>query len=203
MLNKPKFMTPSTNMQECTIDFSEKNIPFSCIIDGNEAIQAWQIIIYNLTDGVKVFDSEKVMLSCPFYPVDEKNRNVVFKINLKDHLDDNAILVNRKEAYCWTITFWGTSDNSVKSCEEVFYASAKPSVSIFYKEHEEGEYLPFSENTVLQSRTCFFKGVYSSKHNEQNGNIEYVAPLKRYGWRLCDTDSGQVLMDTISIKYME
>ena len=45
------------------------------------------------------------------------------------------------------------------------------------------------ENTVLKSRACYFKGNYS----QENG-----VGLKRYGWKLCDTDSGQVLVDTIT-----
>ena len=189
MLNKPKFMTPSTNMTECTIDLNESNIPFSCIVDGNEAVVAWQIIVYDINNGKSVFDSGKITLNTPFYPIDEKNRNVVFNINLKDHLGDNTTFVNRRDAYCWTITFWGTSESSTTSCEEVFYATAKPSVTISYRENQDSDYTELSENTVLKSRTCYFKGNYS----QENG-----VGLKRYGWMLCDTDSGQVLVDTIT-----
>lgn len=196
MLNKPKFMTPSTNMQECTIDLNESNIPFSCIVDGNEAVVAWQIIIYDINDGRSVFDSGKITLESPFYPVDEKNRNVVFSKNLKDYpntLSEDATFVNRKDAYCWTITFWGTSESSTTSCEEVFYATTKPSVTISYKESQDSDYTELSEDTILKSRACYFKGNYLKKTEE-----DYLPPLKRYGWRLCDTDSGQVLIDTIT-----
>lgn len=193
MLNKPKFMTPSTNMQECTIDLNESNIPFSCIVDGNEAVVAWQIIVYDINNGKSVFDSGKITLKSPFYPVDEKNRNVVFDINLKDYLGDNTSFINRRDAYCWTITFWGTSESSTTSCEEVFYATAKPSVTISYRENQDSDYTELSENTVLKSRTCYFKGNYFKKTEE-----DYLPPLKRYGWKLCDTDSGQVLVDTIT-----
>ena len=189
MLNKPKFMTPSTNMTECTIDLNESNIPFSCIVDGNEAVVAWQIIVYDINNGKSVFDSGKITLESPFYPVDEKNRNVVFDTHLKDYLGDNTSFINRRDAYCWTITFWGTSESSTTSCEEVFYATAKPSVTISYRENQDSDYTELSENTVLKSRTCYFKGNYS----QENG-----VGLKRYGWKLCDTDSGQVLVDTIT-----
>ena len=78
-MNKPKFMRPSTNKEECTIDLSpDKEIPFSCIVDGNESIKAWQIVIYDIITNDMVFDSKRVDLNPSFYPVDEKNRNVVF-----------------------------------------------------------------------------------------------------------------------------
>ena len=197
MLNKPKFMTPSTNMQECTIDLNESNIPFSCIVDGNEAVVAWQIIVYDINNGKSVFDSGKVTLKSPFYPIDEKNRNVVFNINLKDYpntLSGDTTFVNRKDAYYWKISFWSVADEdnespTTTSCEEVFYATAKPNVTISYRENENVDYAELSENTVLKSRTCYFKGNYS----QENG-----VGLKRYGWKLCDTDSGQVLVDTIT-----
>jgi hypothetical protein len=186
-------MTPSTNMTECTIDLNESNIPFSCIVDGNEAVVAWQIIVHDINNGESIFDSGKITLESPFYPVDEKNRNVVFNINLKDYLGDNTTFVNRKDAYYWTITFWGTSESSATSCEEVFYATAKPSVTISYRENQDSDYTEMSENTVLRSRTCYFKGNYFKGTEE-----DYLPPLKRYGWKLCDTDGGQVLVDTIT-----
>lgn len=196
MLNKPKFMTPSTNMTECTIDLDENDIPFSCIVDGNEAVVAWQIIVYDINNGEKVFDSGEIPLNPPFYPVDEKNRNVVFSKNLKGYpntLEDKSKFVNRKDAYCWTITLWGTSGVSTTSCEEVFYATAKPSVTISYRENQDSDYTELSENTVLKSRICYFKGNYFKRAEE-----DYLPPLKRYGWKLCDTDNGQVLVDTIT-----
>ena len=189
MLNKPKFMIPSTNRQECTIDLNEGNIPFSCIVDGNEAVVAWQVIVYDINNGKSVFDSGRVALDIPFYPIDEKNRNVVFNINLKYYLVTKTTLINRKDAYCWTITFWGTSECSTTSCEEVFYASTKPTVTISYRENKDSDYIELSENTIFKSRACYFKGNYS----QENG-----VGLKRYGWRLCDIDSGQVLVDTIA-----
>lgn len=201
MLNKPKFMTPSTNMQECTIDLNEDNIPFSCIVDGNEAVTAWQIIIYDINNGESVFDSGKITLESPFYPVDEKNRNVVFDKNLKDYpntLSGDTTFVNRKDAYYWTISFWSTTEKendipTTTSCEEVFCATTKPSVTISYRENQDSDYTDLSENTVLKSRTCYFKGNYFKRTEG-----DYLPPLKRYGWKLCDTDSGQVLVDTIT-----
>ena len=186
-------MTPSTNMQECTIDINENVIPFSCIVDGNEAINAWQIIIYNLSDGKSIFNSGRVTLNSPFYPVDEKNRNVIFSINLKDYLGNNTTFVNRKDAYYWTIRFWGTSNSSITSCEEVFYATAKPSVTITFSENCDNDYTEITENTVLKSRTCYFKANYT-QNNSDNSQV----PLKRYGWKLCDIDTGQILIDTIT-----
>lgn len=78
-------MSPSTNMQECTVDLNAKEIPFSCIVDGNESIYAWQIKIYKLSDGSLVFDTGKKTLDTPFFPINEKNKNMVFGINLRDY----------------------------------------------------------------------------------------------------------------------
>ena len=75
-------------MQECTIDVKNDKILFSCIVDGNESISAWRIKIYTLNDSALVLDTSKQTLSKPFYPIDSKNRNVVFEINLKDYLND-------------------------------------------------------------------------------------------------------------------
>lgn len=189
MLNKPKFMKPSTNMQECTIDVSADKIPFSCIIDGNEAINAWQIIIYNLEDDTKVFDTGKVTLGTTFFPVDEKNRNIVFSIDLKEYIGGTSTFINKQGEYYWTITFWGTSGNSTTSHQEVFYANKSPKVNISYRCSSGDSYEEMTNGVVLTSRTCTFKATY-----EQDEDIG----LKRYGWRLIDTNSGQILVDTIS-----
>lgn len=202
MLNKPKFMNPSTNRQECAIDINADIIPFSCIVDGNEAIKTWQIIIYNLSDNEIILKTDEIGLDPVFFPVDEKNRNVVFSVNLKDHIKDISAFLNRQEEYCWTITFWGTSGSSVTSYQEVFYANKSPDIEISYKyDLPEGDtdetlnntYQVLKNGTVLTSRACIFKANYTQENTDETS-----IPLKRYGWRLTDTDSGQVLIDTIS-----
>lgn len=188
-------MIPSTNMQECTIDASDEKVWFSCVVDGNEAVQAWRIIIYNLDDGAQVFDSKKVdLLTEPFFPVDEKNRNVVFSVDIKEHLKTDAtFIINRKQAYYWTITLWGTSGVSVKSCEEVFYASKRPTFNILCREDNSTTDTLLTEGAVLSSRSCKFIGSYVKDAGTQDG-----VQLKRYGWRLRDTSNGQILIDTIT-----
>ena len=187
LLNKPKFLTPSTNMQERSIDVGAKSLPFSCIIDGNEAITAWQIIIYYLNDDSVAFDTGKQTLDPYFYPIDEKNRNVVFSKDLKPYTENNTKFLN-SQTYYWTITFWGDLGSSVTSCEEVFYANVVPSVSIKYS-LDGSNYSYLSSDVILNSKQCYFKGEYI-----QNEGIL----LKRYGWRLTDITTGQVLSDTIT-----
>lgn len=109
MLNKPKFMIPSTNMQECVVDLNSNKIPFSCIVDGNETIVSWQIKIYKLYDNTNVFDTGVIDISDhPFFPVDEKNRNVVFKINLTDCAQetDAASTFDETKTYYWKETLY-------------------------------------------------------------------------------------------------
>ena len=86
-------MIPSTNKEECTIDITADKIPFSCIIDGNESINAWQIVIYDIVTNDEVFNTGKITLKSSFYPIDEKNRNVVFSVDLKEHLVNNTTFI--------------------------------------------------------------------------------------------------------------
>ncbi len=181
VLNKPKFMKPSTNKEECTIDITADAIPFSCIVDGNESVNAWQIVIYDITKDKNniVFDSGKITLESSFYPVDEKNRNVVFLVNLKDYIpEDNDKFINRPEAYYWTITLWGSSGCSTTSYQEVFYANKAPNIGF-----------NLSEGDTITSKDYTFRATYGQEDGVQ---------LKRYGWRITDTDSGQVFIDTIT-----
>lgn len=85
MINKPKFMSPSINMYGNTvIDLNSTTLPFSCVVDGNEAIKAWQIRISRLSDNVVVFDTGEKTLNPYFYPINNRNQNVTFTIDLKE-----------------------------------------------------------------------------------------------------------------------
>lgn len=217
MLNKPKFMSPSTSLQDCAVDINGNEMMFSCVVDGNEPIYAWRIRIYSIVDNVLVFDSDRQ--NCPpFYPVDEKNRSVVFPVDLKEYLvspymiqdsDNKPLFVNRSEPYYWTIEFWNKSDSekekeqlpsgatdyvaTTKSCEEAFYANSIPEISLYYKSKSDNEYTLFSidgtDDIIFNQSSYEFKATYKQE--------EDIA-LKRYGWRVTDIKSGQVLHDTIT-----
>ena len=189
MLNKPKFMRPSTNKEECTVDLKANKIPFSCVVDGNESVTKWQIVIYDITNNEEVFRTEEIPLEFSFSPVDKKNRNVVFSVDLKPYVKDSVDFVNRKEAYYWTITLWGESGSVITSYQEVFYANETPTARFFYKYQNDDGYNSLTDVNTLNSRECAFKAVYV-----QADGVE----LKRYGWRIIDTDSGQVFVDTIT-----
>ena len=178
VLNKPKFMKPSTNKEECTIDLTANKIPFSCIVDGNESIKAWQIVVYDIITNDEVFNTGEITLESSFYPVDEKNRNVVFSVDLAKHLGNNTTFINRAEAYYWTITLWGSSGGTTTSYQEVFYANKIPTIG-----------LNLTDGDTITSRDYTFKATY----NQENG-----VQLKRYGWKITDKSNGQVLIDTIT-----
>lgn len=199
MLNKPKFMSPSTNMERKTIDAKGNTVNFSCIVDGNEAITDWQIIIYKLSDNSEVLNTEKQTLSKVFYPINEKNKNVVFNIDLKPYITENSLFVNLNEPYFWKISFWGNSGSNVTSCEEVFYANSVPTVEIQYGKEvlsDDGNvYIDYQDYTgaeapiVLDSKKYYFRAVYSQEEG---------VSLKRFGWRIINTNDNTVLMDTIT-----
>lgn len=86
MLNKPKFMSPSVNMHgNSVVDLNSGTLPFSCVVDGNEAVLYWQIKVSRLSDNEIVFNTGKKNLGTPFYPINNRNQNVVFSKNLKDY----------------------------------------------------------------------------------------------------------------------
>lgn len=116
MLNKPKFMSPSINMYGNTvIDLNSDTLPFSCIIDGNETITDFQIVVSKLSDNTVVFDTGMRTLGKPFFPINNRNQNVVFTAYLKDYFakileGDNyvkiPIVLNTNSTYNKDITYY-------------------------------------------------------------------------------------------------
>lgn len=103
MLNKPKFMSPSINMYgNNVIDLNAETLPFSCIVDGNEPVVAWQIVVSRLSDNAVVFNTGKQNLDTPFSPINNRNQNVTFSKDLKEYLNLKKIayyVLNRDENY--------------------------------------------------------------------------------------------------------
>ena len=114
MLNKPKFLSPSINMYGNTvIDLNSATLPFSCIVDGNEAVTDFQIIISRLKDNVVVFDTGMQKLTTPFFPINNRNQNVVFSIDLKDYFTEisdikKPIILNTNSTYDENKTYYKT-----------------------------------------------------------------------------------------------
>lgn len=197
MLNKPKFMSPSINMYgNSVIDLNSDALPFSCIVDGNEPIVKWQIIISRLKDNIEVLDTGEQTLDVSFQPVDNRNRNNKFQKNLSDYLTEiymkkdsegNLLFINSSDAYYWKIRFWGESGYMTASCEEVFYANSTPIIVVKYSD----DGVNYSELTNAQSldkRMYYFKADYSQ--------AEGMA-LKKYGWRITDINNDNVILNTI------
>lgn len=201
MLNKPKFMSPSMNIQEWTINANSENLIFSCVPDGNEAIVSWQIKIYRLCDNILVYDTGEISsgANLPFYPIDENSHNITFSVDLKEYptktenLTDGITFENSSSPYYWIIYFKGSTGVRIASVEEVFYANSTPIVEIKYSKTQnadfETEYEDFVDTTVIQNRQCYFKASYTQSEN---------VPLKCFGWKLIDVDSSKTLIDTIS-----
>ena len=193
MLNKPKFMSPSINMYGNTVvNLNSATLPFSCIVDGNEAITDFQIVISRLKDNVVVYDTGMQKLGTPFFPINNRNQNVVFSKDLRDYtntVSGTNKFINSADAYYWTIVFKNsTSGTEARSAEEVFYANSKPTTIISYSYNEDYSN-PSEEFSGLQKRRIYFKSTYSQAEG---------VSLKRYGWRLTDTTNNVVVMDTIS-----
>ena len=193
MLNKPKFMSPSINMYGNTVvNLNSATLPFSCIVDGNEAITDFQIVISRLKDNVVVYDTGMQKLGTPFFPINNRNQNVVFSKDLRDYtntVSGTNKFINSADAYYWTIVFKNsTSGTEARSAEEVFYANSKPTTIISYSYNEDCSN-PSEEFSGLQKRKIYFKSTYSQAEG---------VSLKRYGWRLTDTTNNVVVMDTIS-----
>ena len=195
MLNKPKFMSPSINMYgNAVIDLNSVTLPFSCIVDGNEAITDFQIVVSRLSDNAICFDTGMRKLDTPFFPINNRNQNVVFSRNLRDYFNDSMDeFVNSSDVYYWTITFKNsTTGTETTSSAEVFYANSIPETTIYYSYNNESfdSVLSTDETnkSVVKKRKIYFKSTYN-----QTENIS----IKRYGWRLTDTTNNAVIMDTI------
>lgn len=241
MLNKPKFLSPSVNIcGNTTVDLNFDTIPFSCIVDGNEAVVAWQIKISRIEDNAVVFDSGKKELEPPFYPINNRNQNVVFSINLKNHIkslepyiknvsnvydstkayyklnseDETYVkwkytndtswnivwdtlyianICNSSSAYFWDITLWGESGAQAISAPESFYANSKPATDIYYSyvnsDSTISKPVALVKDTSLSKKKMIFKATYKQEEG---------ISLKRYGWRLTDSITKQVIIDTIT-----
>lgn len=195
MLNKPKFLSPSINMYgNSVIDLNSATLPFSCIVDGNESVTDFQIVISKLKDNAVVFDTGMQKLNTPFFPINNRNQNVVFSIDLKDYantVSGENKFVNSSDAYYWAITFKNSnSGTEVYSVAEVFYANSKPETTIHYS--YDNDFTDLSDNidfSGLQKRKIYFKSTYSQSEG---------VSLKRYGWRLTDKTNNVVVMDTIT-----
>ena len=119
MLNKPKFMSPSVNMYGNTvIDLNSETLPFSCIVDGNEVVTHFQIVVSRLKDNLVVFDTGMQKLENPFFPINNRNQNVILSIDLKEYFtkvstDDGDVyipyLLNTVKEYNSNRTYYSYS----------------------------------------------------------------------------------------------
>ena len=207
MLSKPKFMSPSTNVEKRVVNANNDSMSFSFIVDGNEAIDGVYVKIYDIEKDEIILSSaynwningdiindvifEDIFKYGVFYPINENNENNLFLFNMKSKdSSETQIITNREEPYYWTVSVKGTSGQEVTSCEEVFYANTPPDLVIKYS-YDKSNYTDITNGSslTLNQRACYFKATYTQAEG---------VPLKKYGWRLTDKNSGEILIDTIS-----
>lgn len=177
MLNKPKFMSPSINMYGNTvIDLNSATLPFSCIVDGNEAITDFRIVISKLKDNTVVFDTDVQKLKPPFFPINNRNQNVVFSIDLKEYFNTaktNSGFVNSAEAYYWSINFKNSiSGTETYSASEVFYANSIPDTTIYYS--YTGDFTDLSEIFIEAEENYSPEKVYFSIEDGEYIKYKYT-----------------------------
>ena len=180
--------------ENTVIDLNSDTLPFSCIVDGNEAVTDFQIVISRLKDSVIIFDTGMQKLATPFFPINNRNQNVVFSIDLKDYpniASSGNDFVNSADPYYWEIVLKNSSSGTeTHSAAEVFYANSTPKTTIYYSYDNDFTDLPENVDfSKLQQRKVYFKSTYSQTEG---------IPLKRYGWRLTDITNNVVVMDTIT-----
>ena len=162
MLNKPKFMSPSINMYGNTvIDLNSDALPFSCIVDGNEVITDFQIVISRLKDNEIVFDTGMHTLETPFAPVNNRNQNVVFTIDLKQYFDIARI--------CYV-----KNDNKTYDSNKVYYVKKNNKYSVYEYTTEtawSSDYSSLYYTNFINSTDAYYWAI--TLRNDKSGTETY------------------------------
>ena len=160
MLNKPKFMSPSINMYgNSVVDLNSATLPFSCIVDGNEAVTHFQIVISRLKDNVVVFDTSMIKLDTPFFPINNRNQNIVFSINLKDYFKAEHYK-SATSTYDETKTYYKLENDK--------YIISEPSPDNWSSDYTSYYYMEFANSADAYYWAITFK-------NENSGTETYSA----------------------------
>lgn len=169
MLNKPKFMSPSINMYgNSVIDLNSENLPFSCIVDGNEAVTDFQIVISRLKDNVVVFDTGMKKLDKPFFPINNRNQNVVFKIDLKNYLNSDAQIYYKSATknYDETKKYYKIEDDK--------YVAFTPSIDDLKVNYEDYYYIDFMNSADAYYWAITFKNKNSGTETYSTAEVFYA-----------------------------
>lgn len=197
MLNKPKFMSPSINMYGNTvIDLNSDTLPFSCIVDGDEAIKYFQIIVSRLEDNSVVFDSGKRELKPLFYPINNRNQNVVFSINLRDYFS-KAYVLNTSSEYDPSKTYYEYNTSTKKYVEytnpidwsvdysSLYVISNIPLVLNTNTTYDENRiYYAYDETTKIYSKYTYSSATDWNNKRSSLHTVNFVNSEDAYYWNI-------------------
>lgn len=202
MLNKPICLSPNINGEVPVVDANKGSIwKKSFIVDGNEPITIATLELYDFNTGDRLlrkscsandnyaetdnlFDKDGY-----WYPINKDNKNNIFTVSYSGwNSAGEQFVKNRLEPYYWTVKVAGVSGTEVTSCESVFYANSTPDITIKFSK-DQNIYDDLEQDTILDSKSCTFKATYVQAEG---------VPLKRYGWRITDFNTKQILVDTIT-----
>lgn len=214
MLSKPKFITPNLNSDVRVVDNSSGSFPVSFIVDGNESINGVRIEVSNPNSSSYLYNSSYHWVASNgeyregwsnhnvnfvdgvFNPVNEYGENNLYSVVIGTHVSGVNQSPNRPTPYRLKIYLqkWSLSaenkyvvETQVESQDVLFYCNKKPNINITYKIGD--GYSTLENDISIDSRAIEFKGMYSQEEN---------VPLKKYGWRITDKQTGNILHDTIS-----
>ena len=174
MLNKPKFMSPSINMYgNSVIDLNSGTLPFSCIVDGNETITDFQIVVSKLNDNTIVFDTGMKTLDKPFFPINNRNQNVVFSINLKDYLTNEA------QTYYKPATSTYDETKTYYKLENGEYTISNPSSTNWSANYKNYHYVDFVNSVDAYYWTIIFKNSNSGTETHSVAEVFYANDIPR------------------------
>ena len=185
MLNKPKFMSPSINMYgNSVIDLNSATLPFSCIVDGNEAVTDFQIVVSRLKDNVVVFDTGMRTLDKPFFPINNRNQNVVFSINIKDYFNAEA------KTYYKPATNTYDETKTYYKLENSEYTASNPSSTNWSTNYTNYYYIDFVNSVDAYYWAITFKNSNSGTEIYSVAEVFYANDIPRVEI-LCDSGEGE------------
>ena len=179
MLFQPTNLVPSSfvGFGGDVIDVTVEN-EFLLQLNGNSALLAYQLIIMN-NDSLSAvkYDTSKVVLETPIYPINHKGEQQYLTVTIP--VNTTSTLENGKE-YKWKVQlWWGATDaDSIISTESYFKTSSTPTVVID------------NDLATLSTKNITLTATYSQAEN---------VPIQWFKWVLAKkdgSDRSEVVVDT-------
>lgn len=179
MLFQPTNLVPSSfvGFGGDVIDATVEN-EFLLQLNGNSALLAYQLIIMN-NDSLSAvkYDTSKVVLETPIYPINHKGEQQYLTVTIP--VNTTSTLENGKE-YKWKVQlWWGATDvDSIISTESYFKTSSTPTVVID------------NDLATLSTKNITLTATYSQAEN---------VPIQWFKWTLAKkdgSDRSEIVVDT-------